>query len=376
MKNQEITTIFVNPVPRISAQGRHRQVFTVIDTKTGEASPIKGMDKNKEFGVPIEYSFRANSSLTKLVTGLDRMIDNPFKDGKPSDILEQYGLSQDWLPVLETIVKQSQIKLQTKYEILDRTTYNRYTDEITGTMFSPNWKNNTKERNFLESFKIILYDGPNRFTDETPRGRLAIQLIKNHPKIARTKSELNGAVHDWYVSEENEAMMEKQKRRDIIEDALFNWGLMKRNSTAYTIYQLGSLLTNHDGNPIIKGTVRDSSVKEFISEYINDASSYQLENIEKFNKVYDMTQTKEGRERFYVQYLVAQAINVNVIGIRDGFYLWHSKVGSNMHKHTTYDSLVSSLQREYSTYNPKDNEVTNWFKDLVEELQLKGVWIE
>lgn len=376
MKNQEITTIFVNPVPRISAQGRHRQVFTVIDTKTGEASPIKGMDKNKEFGVPTEYSYRANSSLTKLVTGLDRMIDNPFKDGEPSDILEQYGLSQDWLPVLETIVKQSQIKLQTKYEILDKTTYNRYTDEITGTMFSANWKNNTKERNFLESFKIILYDGPNRFTDETPRGRLAIQLIKNHPKIARTKSELNGAVHDWYVSEENEAMMEKQKRRDIIEDALFNWGLMKRNSTAYTIYQLGSLLTNHDGNPIIKGTVRDSSVKEFISEYINDSSSYQLENIEKFNKVYDMTQTKEGRERFYIQYLVAQAVNVNVIGIRDGFYLWHSKVGSNMHKHTTYDSLVSSLQREYSTYNPKDNEVTNWFKDLVEELQLKGVWIE
>ena len=87
MKNQEITTLFVNPVPRISAQGRHKQVYTVIN-KTGETIPFTGMSKNKEFGVPSEYSFRLNTTSNKLITGLDKMIDNPFKDLEVSDIME------------------------------------------------------------------------------------------------------------------------------------------------------------------------------------------------------------------------------------------------------------------------------------------------
>jgi len=49
--SKDVTIIFVNPVPRISAQGRHKQVFTMIG-KTGELVPTTGMQKNKEFGVP------------------------------------------------------------------------------------------------------------------------------------------------------------------------------------------------------------------------------------------------------------------------------------------------------------------------------------
>lgn len=377
MKNQqEITTIFVNPVQRMSAQGRHKQVYTVFDNKTGELIPTTGMGKNKEFGVPSEYSFRLNSSLTKLVTGMDRMIDNPFKDLDPSEVIESYGLSQEWLKPLETIVKQAQIKLQTKFEIIDNQPYNFYTDDVTGTMFSPNWKQNlTKEKHHLESFKLILYDRSNPFSDDTQRGRLSIQLIKNHPKIAKSKLDVNSAVHDWYISEENEAQMEKQKKREVIENSLFNWGLIKRNSTPFVAYQLASLLTTHDGNPIVKGKMRDSTVKERVSEYINDSTTYQMENIEKFDKLYEMLETKEGRERFYIMYIVGQSLTTGVISIRDGFYIWHSKMGQPVYKHTTYDALVSSIQREYTNYDPKD-EVTNWYKDLYEELSTKSVWVE
>ena len=377
MKNQETTVLNVNPVTRKSAQGRHKQVFNLIDYKTGEITPTVGMGKNKEFGVPTEYSFKLTSSLTKLVTGLDKLIDNPFKDLEPASIIEDYGLSQEWLKPLETIVKQSQIKLQTKSEITDNVAYDFYNDTVTSTMFSSNWKNQLgKEKNYLESFKIILYDGPNRFSDETPRGRLAIQLIKNHPRIAKSNLEKNTAVHDWFISEENEAQMEKQKKRDIIEDALFNWGLIKRNSTPFIAYQLASLLTNHDGNPLVKGKMRDSTVKERISDYINESTTYQIENIEKFDKFYKMLETKEGRERFFIMYVIGQAINVNVITVRDGFYIWNNKVGQPVHKHNTYDALVSNIQREYSNYDPKDDSVTNWYKDLYEELSTKGVWVE
>lgn len=376
MKSQNTTTIYVNPINRISAQGRHKQVFTIINS-TGEAIPSTTMHKNKEFDVASEYAFRMNFNTRKLITGLDKLIENPFKGLEPSVIAEQYQLSQEWLKHLEQIVKQDQIKLQTKFEILDNVGYNFYTDEVTSTMFSPNWKADLeKPRNFLESFKIILYDRPNPFSDDTPRGRLAIQLIKNHPKFAKNKQEANTAVHDYYISEENEAIMEKAKKREIIEDAITDWGNLKRNSTPYIVYQLGSLLKNNDGNPIVKGKMNDISVKNNISDFLNESTTYQFDNIEKFNRLYNMLSTKDGKERFNAMYLVQQAVNTGVIGIRDGFYIWYSKSSQdNIYKHNNYDALVSTIQRELHTYDPKAG-VSNWYKDLLDEVSNKGAWIE
>lgn len=371
------TSIYVNPIQRISAQGRHKQVFTIIP-KTGEMLPTVGMGKNKEFGVPSEYPFRLNSNTNKLVTGLDKSIENPFKGLEPSVIIAEYGLSQDWLKHLEQLVKQEQIKLQTKYEIMDNVAYNFYTNDVTSNMFQSNWKANVdKPKNFLETFKIILYDRPNVFSDDTPRGRLSIALIKAHPAIASSKVEANTAVHSWYISEENEALMEKVRKRDIIEDAITDWNLLKRNSTPYIIYQLASLLKSHDGNVIVKGKMNDATVKSNVSDYLNDSTTHQMDNIEKFSKLHGMLNDKDDKKRFLAMYLVQQALNTGVIGIRDGFYIWHSKSAQdNIYKHTTYDALVSTIQREYSNYNPSDKSVANWYKDLYDEVENKGGWIE
>ena len=377
MKSQSKTTIFVNPIPRISAQGRHKQMFVVQQT-TGEFMPTAGMGKNKEFDVPSEYSFRLNTSTNKLITGLDKMIENPFKGLDPSNILEDYSLSQDWLSQLQQIVKQDQIKLQTKYEIIDNVGYNFYTSDVAYNMFSSNWKANIdKPKNFLETFKIILYDRPNMFTDETPRGRLSLALIKNHPKIAKTKIEGNTAVHDWYISEENEAQMEKAKKRFIIQDAIKTWGNLSDSTTPYIIYQLASLLKTHDGSSIVRGKMNDATVREKVSDYIFESSSSQLENIEKFTKVASMLSNKEDKQRFQAMYLIQQAINTDVVGVRNGFFIWHSKSAlDNIYKHTSYDAFVSTIQREYGNYNPKDKDVANWYKDLFDEVTNKGAWVE
>ena len=379
MKSSKDTTIiFVNPVPRISAQGRHKQVFTMIG-KTGELVPTTGMQKNKEFGVPSEYSFPYNPTTNRLHTGLDKMIINPFKGLDPSYIVEEYGLSQEWLSKLETIVKQDNIKLQTKYEIYDNVPYNHYTNEIAGgsTIFNTtNIKTaNIAPPNFLQTFKILLYDKPNRFTDETPRGRLAIALIKIHPKIANGKNEANASVHEWYISEENEAQAEKLKKQDFIDDVKYAWVELKRNGSPFILYKFGSLLTTHDNRPIIKGTVNNDTVKNFISDYLNDTTSHQIDNLSKFIDLYTLYQ--EDGDLFNIRYLIQQAINTNVMKISDGYYVWHSKSGTpNMYKHTDYNKLVSLLQQEFKNYNPDDRTITNWYRDLFEEVQSKGAWLE
>lgn len=379
MKSQtEVTTLYVNPVPRVSAQGRHKQVFTIVG-KTGELIPTAGMQKNKEFGVPSEYSFPYNHLTNKLHTGLDKMVPNPFKGLEPEEVIQTYGLTQDWLKHLESITKQDSIKLQTKFEILDAVPNNHYTNDIAGgmTIFNtPSIKTaNIAQPNFLQTFKIVLYDKPNRFTDETPRGKLAIALIKIHPKIAKSKTVANSSVHEWYISEENEAQIEKLKKQDVIDNATYAWVDLKRNASAYRIYQVGCLLTWHDNRPVLKGTINNETAKNFISDYLNDSTSYKMDNVEKFIKMYDLVNT--GYDRFNVMYLIQQAVNVNVIGIRDGFYVWHSKAGTpNMYKHSDYDKFVSLIQQEYNNYNPDDRTINNWYRDLLDEVLAKGIWVE
>lgn len=375
----EALTIFVNPIPgRISAQGRHKQVFTV-PSSTGEAKPTVTMGKTKEFGTASEYSFQFNPSTQRLVTGLDKPIENPFKGLKPHYIIESYGLSQDWLPHLQTIVEQEMIKLQTKYEIMDNVAYNTYTSAVAGnqTIYnSMSAKVVPVTPNFLQRFKIILYDGPNRFTDETSRGRLSIALIKNHTKIAKNRSLMNPAVHDWFISQEDEAVMEKSKKRNIIGKAIAKWQNIQDNATPYLVYQVASLLTNNDNNIIVKGKMKDITVKDIVSDYLYDSNN-QMDNIAKFTKVSDLTNDKDGLKKLHVKYLIQQALNHDVMKVRDGYYIWNSRMGvaDNVYKNTDYDKFVNLIMQEMINLNPKDTS-TNHYRDLLTEVKEKGAWVE
>lgn len=379
MKNQTQTTIFVNPVPRISPQGRDKQTYSFIDPKTGELVVTQNMNKTRELGVGVVYSFKYNPVTNKLQTGLEEVIRNPFYELEVSDIMEQYGLSYNWTEPLKGIIKQSEIKKQTYFEILDNVNPEYYSSEIKGNVTIFNMTKSTRipeDPNFLQRFSVVLYDGPNRFSDDTPRGRLAIQLIKNHNKIAHSKRDVNPAVHDFYISEENEAAIEKAKKQDIINEAIFNLVNLQKGGDDFLNYQVAILLTNKDGKPVLKGESSPANVKRVLTEYISESSS-QLENVEKFMKTISLLDGKENRERFNVMYLVQQAINTNVMSVKDGYYIWHSKSGTpNMYKHINYDKFISLLQNEKKNWIVSDENVTNWYADLFNEVKSKNIRVE
>lgn len=379
MKNQSSTVVFVNPVQRISPQGRDKQTFTFHDPKTNELIVTQNMNKTREFGVGSEYSFKYNPVTNRLETGLDKTIKNPFYGLEPSEVSETYGLRHEWLDILPTLVKQTEIKKQTWFEILDNTIPNYYTSEIAGGITIFNLTKSTRipeQHNFLQKFSIILYDKPNRFSDDTPRGRLAIQLIKHHNKIAHNKMSVNSALHDFYISEENEAAMEKAKKQDVINEAVFNLVKLQKEGSDFINYQVSCLLTTHDGKPIVKGEISNSEIKRRLNEYIGDGNN-QMENIEKFDKINSLLQNKEGRETLHIMYLIQQALNTGVMDMKDGYYVWHSKSGTpNMYKHINYDKLLSLLFAEQKKWNPEDPSVTNWYGDLYNEVRLKGIRFE
>lgn len=380
MKNNKV--LFCNPVQRYSHQGRNAQVYT-IKGKTGELVVSGSMKKNKELGTVEQVSFPYNPDKQRLETGLDEIIDNPFYAADPKEIVSKYNLSNKWETKIVSVSESERISKQTYFEIISGVDPDFYTSEMRYTIFNPPSHGVTYEPTFLQKFKIILYDRPNRFEDDntprTSRERLAMQLIKVHPKIANSKQGINSAFHTWYVSEENEAELEYNKKSEIINKATYHLFKIQNEDSDYRMYQVASLLKDKNSfRPIIKGkTTRDLVISKLNDFVTNQKNTSQMRNIDEFMKIVNMLKTQEGSDKFFVKYLIQQAINTNIVSVKDGYYIWHSKFDTpNAYKFSDENKFINFIKKDYETYNPKDKDVQNWYADLKNELIAKNVWLD
>lgn len=378
MKNH--ITLFVSPVSRIPTQGRDKQRFTTIDPRNGQMTVGNSLNKNREVGTSVTLKFPLDLRNNRYVTGLDEMIPNPIFNLDPSDVSSQFNLSAKWQDLLPKLVKQSLLSRQTYYEILDNVDpdyYNTYAKSGTMLSFQPSQLLN-REPSFIEKFSVELFDRPNRFVDDTPRQRMAIQLIKVHNRIAKSKSEANPVEHLFYISEENEAEMEKMRKQDIIDAAIYEKVKLQQEGSEFINYKVASLLTTHQDRPIVKGVTARDGVKQALNNYINDRT-YQIENINKFNKVVDLLKSPEGKQRFEIMYLAQQGFNTKVLENRDGYLVWNSRSASgHIYKWTDYEKFISFIVSEMMVYDPEneDTTITNWYKELYQEVKSKNTWLE
>jgi len=377
MKNNNYKTIYVNPVERPSAQGRHKQTYNVI---TGQgAKPTVSMKKVKEENTVANYKFLINPRTNKLQTGLDKPIPNPFYELSPEQVMESYNLSQEWRKHIEKLVHQVNIKEQTYMEIKHNVSPGFYTDKVKYTMINlpSDFKKLDEGKTYLQDLKLILYPRPNRLTTETPRQELLIKMVENHNKIAKNKRDINPSLHDWYISEENEGEMEKAKTKEIIEEAYYHLYKLKKEASAFVRYQVGIVLRDKYSKPIIKGELSDEALKVQLSKFIETKGNDQMININAFMKVVKMLESVPGKERFNVQYLVQQARNANVIGLRDNIYVWHSQAGdaAKYDLGSSFEKMVSFFLKEFKEYNP-NSDISNAYKDLHDEVFSKGVRFE
>lgn len=375
MKNH--TTVFVSPVSRTASQGRDRQVFTVIDPKTKQLTTTRSMNKTREVGTSVTLKFPLDVYTGRYVTGLDELVPNPVHLLEVEDVFSKFNLSPKWQDIVTKLVKQPQISKQTLFELIDNVDPDYYTTLAkSGTMlsFQPSQLLN-REPTFIERFSVELFDRPNRFVDDTPRQRMAIQLIKVHNRIAKSKMEANPVEHLFYISEENEAEMEKMRKQDIIDEANFEKIKLQKEASDFMNYKVASLLTTYQDRPIVKGATSKDGVKQAINNFLND-KSHQMENIEKFNNVISLLKSAEGKQRFEVKYLIQQGLNHKVLENREGYLVWISRsADKNIYKWTDYEKFVSFIVSEMIIFDP-ENELTNWYNELFQEVKLKNAWVE
>jgi hypothetical protein len=373
------TKIMVKPVPRESVQKRHLTPVRLWDpikkqfVDTGQAS-----GKTKATGAVDTYSFDSDLSKGVLITGLEEMIPNPYKDMDWLEVKMQQALSDKWDTLLPNMVKQEKISRQVYYEILDSVDPNFYTSKISQSMINIGQAYDPKiPKTFLEKFEVTFYDGGNVFTSDTQRGRFAIQLCRYKKLIAKNRDIANSNYHMFYIAEENEEEVDRIRIDRLENEAIAALSEMQNKYPPFKLYQFAIILRNENGAAVVTttGDVSSQIVEDQLNRFIKNKDRYKAERIHKFLDAFKLF--KGDSDRFLVEYMFSQALNHRVFTARDGYFFWNSKTETpTWYRWKTDNALKTFLLKEYGTYNKKDPSDSNAYHTLRTELMNKGVKFE
>lgn len=373
-----MTKIVVKPVPRESVQRRHLTPVKVFDPQkrqfidTGQVS-----NKTKAKDAVEILPFTPDREKRRFRTGLEEMIDNPFKEMDWLELKASKALPDTWNALLPKLVEMPKISKQQYFEILDGVEPDYYTpnmpvDSLRGnTLFGG--ADPKRERTFIERFEITLYDGANVFHSDTARGRFAIQLLKHCNLVAPNREAMNSNYHHWYIAEENEEELDRVKDYDLENVAVFELTNMQLNFPEYKLYQLAGQLTTHEGAVLIKGDVSHMLVKDQLNRYIKNRGQYKKENIEKFMRAID--NFKNNPLKFEVDYMVEQALGTGLLYNDKGFLYWRGKADRpEIFKWKNHEAFRAFIFDEAEKHDGTTD--ISHYIDFVEDLKGRGVPVE
>lgn len=351
--------MFVYPAPRQSAQGRSSYSYVTQDGTQIPAGRTFAKQATKTYMFPSSYD---NS---KINTGLSEHIENPFLNKEFADkyIKDEWLSEKDHLTTAETVTKQ------TYFEVVHNRPKGTYTDEK---KVKEPFDTETTDNNFFERFSVSLVDDTNIFVEDSADGALAMMLMYQNPRIAKSKDECNPSVHDFYIGQEHQALIEKSNKRQKASRAVAKLQSIKDNYDSFTMYKLGIVLG------LVKGvSINHQVVADKLDDYIWTQTKDYLQRLDKFMEVAKLVDDDKGIARLNMIYMIKQSLNTNVMSISNGSYIWHSQRGiDNLYNlGTKEEAIYSMFAQEYVRYNP-DLKDDNFYGKLVEELKSKGVKIE
>jgi len=351
--------MFIYPAPRQSSQGRSNYTYVATDGTQIPAGRTFAKRATKS------YMFPSTPDNSKIDTGLSDHIENPFKN---EEFAKEY-IRDEWLNYKEELTTSDTITKQTYLEVIHNRPKGTYTDEK---KVKEVFDIEAKENNFFESFKVSLVDDTNIFVAEKPEDSLAMMLAYKHPHIANSKDECNPSVHDFYIGQEHQALIEKSNKREKAGKAVAKLQFAKENYDGYTLYKVAIVLGLVKGNK-----VSDRVVVDRLEDYIWTQTKDYTKKLDTFMEVIQLLDDDKGIEELNMRYLLKQAQNTNVITIINSSYMWHSQrnIDSLYNLGRRADSIYTMLAQEYIKYNP-ELEDDNIYGKLVNELKSKGIKVE
>jgi len=360
--------LIVKPVPRISVQGRHLHQYRM---KSGNTELVADTRKTKVANATETLVLHRDSTGTKYKTGLEELIPNPFSENE-TEVISKYNLSSKWMDNnrIGKILSSDKISVQTYLEILSGVEPDTYSPIIGKSNYIGAFAKEEAELTELQRLKIVLYDSANIFSTNSPRGRLIIQVLKNHPAVATSKDSINPNAHRWYIAEEYEDAVESKRTNDLINEAIYELYNVTKKEPFDILYQFATILTDNSGKSIVKGKSQALVLEDKLNKYIKEKSKTQSANIKKFLDAVKLFKTN--RELFFVETLVQAGFTYNVLSLANGFVYWDSmKSNPEYYKWNSIRNFKEFVLTEFNKYNPADKD-ESVFKSYLNELIYQG----
>ena len=362
-------TIYVIPVERQSVQGRGK--YSYVDPK-GNLRPGK---RNKARGVQVPIGFvPKKNSPGELGTGMDKFIENPYFEQEYEAVPLAIRPRDNWYSQYENLKNKKEITLQTYYEILDDVPAGHYTATRTQNVSMTQHTIEglkVKSQTALEGFKVYLTEGVNTFNSKTSRGRLGIQAVENHPKVAASAADVNINTHDFYIGEKHEAAAVENVKRDKIKKAIRGLAVLQDDYESFDNYQLAVILGLVSSDT--SQTLVRNNMDGFVMGAKKDRYGSQTDRCSRFSDLYD--RFKENKDGVYITYLITQALNQGIMIVNAGNHHWRSKKGIDhlYNLGTNRKAIETMFLNEYNKYEPELENQANLYLDLYEELKARGV---
>lgn len=347
--------LHVMPININSAQGRS-ELFININ---GEKTVRRNM--NRASGTTITLKFFKDHNSRRLVTGLDKVIDNPYK-GDPN-VADQYLILRS----------KDRITRQEELEYLNRVPFGTYTSETTSLNMHEfnNASRNimVKEPNMLENFAYYFSGTESTIIDDSnARNRLAQYMVLNHPKVAQLGEAVNPDKHILRIVSAEEEVAIKLKKRNIIQTAIGNLNTLQTTAKAYERVRFAILLgLTQDIEPDI--TTIDSMLSDYVWLETKDKFGTQEERVNMFNDLFD--DYVGNNVNFYIKSLISLALNARIFSKHTGEIFWNSQKGKiNYNLQSNMDIIVSKFRNAFEEDSDDPN---NWYRMLIVELKAKGV---
>jgi hypothetical protein len=306
-----------------------RETASKVDLFTGE----NGEPLNKtKVGLKTGNVYRPLVSATtgKLKTGLDVMVDNPYKTEEKDTIkpgFEPY------------IYGKEKIKLQYLLEYKHGVRPNYYSDdapvkEVAG-------KDDTEKTPFFqtEKFKVVITDKGLMLDTDKHLDELTYYFLKSSTRCAPNLASANPNLHEYYIGQENES-----------EEKLFN--------KVQLVDKAVSILVNPDFSDEFKvkiakvlklakkettGVKAHMLLRSYITENVKD----QKERVVYFLDITESLKTPEGKEKLEAKALLEDLINYRVISSTGDIYKWKNRditIGTN--KTAAVEFLLNPLKQD------------------------------
>jgi len=351
--------MFVYPAPRQSAQGRGNYSYVTTDGTQIPAGRTFAKKATKS------YMFPSTPDNTKISTGLSEQIENPFKN---KEFADKY-IGNQWTDKAEELQSKEYISKQTFLEVVHNRPAGTYTDEK---KVKEAFDIEAKENNFFERFSVSLVDDTNIFTSDDPEGALAMMLMYQNPKIANSKDTCNSSLHDFYIGQEHQALIEKSNKREKAGRAVAKLQHLKENYDGFALYKVAIVLG------IVKGTrISERVVIDRLEDYIWTQSKDFTDKLDRFMSIASLLDDDTGIRELNMRYLVKQAMNTHTITISGGSFIWHSQKNiPNLYNLGRKEEMIwNMLSQEYIKYNPEIDD-DNIYGKLINELRIKDIKVE